>query len=200
MANPDWRPAAQYLGSRLGRATKEQHALAQAVGLPLKAATPGLIAAAHLRDHLAAVLDEPVRPPSFEQLELIEELSGWKKASDPRPQTHAVAHAVIDLLEVRRELEALKAFKPAKGDIAYEWSWWKDRTPGEVDEDRLRLISSIGDDGIVYFSGGGGWRARASRIEILFRAGDDARRQSRYEAQQRLQRWSISRASASPGI
>lgn len=174
MANPDWRPAAKRLRSRLARATKEQRVLAQSVGLNLKAATPNLIAAAKLRDHLAAALDEPVRPPSFEQLELIEELRDWHTASDPRPQTHAVAHAVIDLLEARRELEALEAFKPATGDIAYEWSWWKDRPPGEVDEDRLRVISSIGDDGVVYFSGGGGRRARASRIEVLFRSGDES--------------------------
>jgi Shedu protein SduA, C-terminal len=172
MANPDWRPAMRYLRSRVARATKEQHALAGSVGLELKATTPRLIAAAELRDHLANQLDESVRLPSFEQLELIEELSNWRKSSDPKPQTHAMAHAVIDLLEARRELEAISALKPARGDIVYGWSWWKDRRSNEVDQDRYRLISSVSDDGTVHFVGGGGRRARASQIEILFRADD----------------------------
>lgn len=186
MANADWQPAAKRLRSRLARATKEQRVLARSVGLNLKATTPNLIAAAQLRDHLASALDEPVRPPSFEQRELIDELSNWQMPSDPSPQTHAVAHAVIDLLEARRELEALEAFKPARGDIAYEWSWWKDRPPGEVDEDRLRVISSVTGDGTVYFSGGGGAGRGQVVSRSFFEPTTRAQKPPRHERQQRL--------------
>ncbi len=45
---------------------------------------------------------------------------------------------------------------------------------GRGDPQRLRLVSSISDDGVVYFQGGGGRRARVHRLDRIQRADDDS--------------------------
>lgn len=175
MSAPDWRGPAKHLRSRLAAADPAQRALAEKLGVELKARTPRLIAAALLRDRFAEELDQPIRPVSEAQIEFLEDLDFWAKRGDPKPTTYAVAYALIELLDTRRSLEFLRLEKPEAGDLVFlPLGSDRRRLHGSVDSDRLRMVSSIGDDGAFYFTGGGGARAPIRAIEILYRANDQS--------------------------
>ncbi|MBV9144186.1 MAG: DUF4263 domain-containing protein [Pseudonocardiales bacterium] len=59
-----------------------------------------------------------------------------------------------------------------------------------MDQQRLRLVASISDEGVVYFQGGGGRRADVHRLELLYRAEDESpeARKARYHAQAEARR------------
>jgi len=175
MSSPDWRGPAKHLRSRLALATPAQRELAEKLGVELKARTPRLIAGAFLRDRLAEELEQPVRSVSEAQLEFLNDLEYWSRRGDPRPSTYSVAYGLIEILDARRSLEYLRALKPRAGDVVYLPTSRERRGPEEpVASDRLRVISSIGNDGTVYFTGGGGAQAPVRAIEILHRADEDS--------------------------
>jgi hypothetical protein len=165
----------KHLQAQLAAAELGQRDLAKKVGLKLKPRTPRLIAAALLRDQLAEELDQPLRPVSEAQLAFLEDLEYWAKPADPNPATYAVAYALIEILDARRSLEYLRILKPPAGDIVYLPSSRESRTAGEpLPPDRLRIISSIGKDGTVYFTGGGGAQAPIRAIEVLHSVEDES--------------------------
>lgn len=174
MAAPDWRGPVKSLQDRLTGATPAQRQLAEKLGVELKARTPRLIADAILRDRFAEELEQPVRPVSEAQLEFLADLEYWSKRGDPKPSTYAVAYALIEILDARRSIEHLRVLKPSAGDVVYLPNSRERRGPGEsIASDRLRLVSSIGDDGTVYFTGGGGAQAPIRAIEILHPVAED---------------------------
>jgi hypothetical protein len=143
------------------------------LGMKLGARTPRLVAAAMLRDRLATELDHPIRPVSGAQIEFLKDLDDWTRRGDPKPSTYSVAYALIEILDARRSLDHLRLEKPRAGDLAFLPLRSDRRKPQvSVATDRLRMISSIGDDGTVYFTGGGGAQAPIRAVEILHRAGD----------------------------
>ena len=175
MSAPDWRGPSKHLRARLAAADPAQRALAEKLGLELKARTPRLIAAALLRDRFAEELDQQIRPVSEAQVEILDDLDFWAKRGDPKPTTYAVAYALIELLDARRSLEWLRLEKPRAGDLVFLRLGSDRRTPpGSVDIDRLRMVSSIGDDGTIYFTGGGGAQAPIRAVEVLHRANDQS--------------------------
>jgi hypothetical protein len=175
MASPDWKEPVKHLRARLARANEEQRELAQKLGLELKTRTPRLLAAALLRDHLAFELDLPVRMPSEAQLEFIDDLQFWSKRGDLKPATRAIAHALIEILDARRSLEYLLAERPRAGDVVYlPLSSDRRELAKPIAPDRLCIVSSIGDDGTVYFAGGGGAQAPIRAVEVRYRADDQS--------------------------
>jgi hypothetical protein len=173
MSSPDWRGAVKHLKARLATADPEQRALAEKLGMELGARTPRLAAAALLRDKLAAELDRPVRPVSEAQREFLEDLDYWNRRGDPKPSTYSVAYALIEILDARRSLDYLRLEKPRAGDLVFLPLRSDRRKPhGSIEIDRLRMVSSIGDDGTVYFAGGGGAQAPIRAVEVLHRADD----------------------------
>ena len=192
MSSANWRCAGATLRARLGPATADQRALAAKIGLTLRARIPARIAAAELSDHLGQLIGHEVSSPTDWQAEYIEQLAPWSERGDATPKTRATASAWIDVLLARRALEALTTLKPTVGDIVVEW---RDddqrRPPDELAPERRRIIASLGEHGTVHFRGGGGRRAPAYRIEVLYRADDDspaaqdARRLAELEATER---------------
>lgn len=160
--------------ARLAAATGAQHELAGHLGIALPGDAPALLAAAILRDALGAIIDAPPKPASSEQLEYVDDLSAWSTPADPQPSTHAIASALLTMLETRRALESLEVLQLRAGDVVVEWRRSDLRNDDELDPKRLRLVASITDDGTVYFQGGGGHRARVDRLELVHRAGDDS--------------------------
>jgi hypothetical protein len=169
----DWREPAARLRARLAAATEVQHELAAHLGIALPDAASALLAAAILRDALGATIDAPPRSASSEQLEYVDDLSAWSIPADPQPSTHAIASALLTMLEKRRALECLTALQLRAGDVVVEWRQ-SDLRNDELDPERLRLVASIADDGTVYFQGGGGRRARVDRLDLVHRADDDS--------------------------
>jgi hypothetical protein len=174
VAYSDWREPAARLRARLAAATRAQHELAGHLGIALPVAAPALLAAAILRDALGATIDAPPKPASTEQLEYADDLSVWSTPADPQPSTHAIASALLTMLETRRALECLEALQLRAGDVVVEWRRSDVRNDDERDPQRLRLVASIADDGTVYFQGGGGRRARVDRLDLVHRADDDS--------------------------
>lgn len=173
MSAPDWRAPAKHLRERLAKATPEQHRLAEKLGIKLKSRTPKLIASALLRDQVSRELGESVRAVSDFQQAFLDDLDFWAKRGDPKPTTYAVAYALIEVLSARRSLDYLCALKPRAGDVVY-LPGSRDRREPEtpIAADRLRLVSSIGDEGTVYFTGGGGAQAPIQAVEILHSVND----------------------------
>ena len=174
MPHSDWREPAALLRARLAAATGAQHELAGHLGIALPAAASALLAAAILRDALGATIDAPPKPASTEQLEYVDDLSAWSTPADPQPSTHAIASALLTMLEKRRALECLEALQLRAGNVVVEWRRSDLRNNDELDPQRLRLVASIADDGTVYFQGGGGRRARVDRLDLVHRADDDS--------------------------
>jgi hypothetical protein len=166
----DWREPAARLRARLAAATGAQHELAGHLGIALPADAPALLAAAIPRDALGAIIDAPPKPASTEQLEYVDDLSAWSTPADPQPSTHAIASALLTMLETRRALEWLEALQLRADDVVVEWRRSDLRNDDELDPKRLRLVASIADDGTVYFQGGGGHRARVDRLESIAEA------------------------------
>jgi Domain of unknown function (DUF4263) len=158
----------------LAPATAAQLDLAGRLGLTVPADAPGLLVAAMLRDALGPTIDAAPKPASAEQLEYLDDLSAWTTPEDPQPSTHAIASALLTMLETRRALECLEVLQLRAGDIVVEWRRSDRRTDDEVDPQRLRLVASIADDGTVYFQSGGGRRARVHRLNVVHRADDDS--------------------------
>jgi hypothetical protein len=131
-----------------------------------------LLAAALLRERLAEDLLEPEREPSSSQLEYLGDLDFWAKPREPRPDTALMASALIRLREARRTLQWLCMIKPCRGDVVVEFRRSDMRDDGDQDPDRQRLVASVGEDGVVHFAGGGGHRARVTRLEMRYRVGD----------------------------
>jgi hypothetical protein len=160
-----------------------------------------LVAAAELSDHLGALIGHAPSSPSAEQAEYLADLGPWSQHGDPTPTTRATASSWIDVLLARRALEALKAQKPAAGDIVVEWRHSDGRQwPHELPPERRRIVASVGEDGMVYFRGGGGRRAPAFRIDVIYRADDvsqpaqEARHLAEREASTRV--WALRRNEA----
>lgn len=174
MTHRDSRKPAAYLRSRLASATKAQIDLAEHLGIVLSVDMPALLAAAVLQDALGSTIGTPVRPPSSEQLEYIDDLAAWSTEGVSRPSTHATASALLTLLETRRALAWLDDLQLRTGDLVVEWQRQDARGEDEPDPQRLRLVASISDEGTVYFQGGGGRRARVDRLELLYRAEDES--------------------------
>lgn len=172
MSYDNWREPWRILRQRAGPATAEQRKLAEYLGVPLPRRVRHLVAAALLQDALSGVLGKgSTQPPSVGQLDYLHDLAPYRKSDDGSPKSAAVVSALIDLCLARRAAEALNAFKPARGDIAFEWARHLDlRSDVDYDPARLRIISSIGADGRVYFEGGGNRRTPAHLIEIVYRA------------------------------
>jgi hypothetical protein len=189
VTHDNWRAPASLLRAQMAGATKEQLDLARHLKLTtITKQTPALLAAGLLRDALGQMIGQPPREPSSEQLEYLNDLDFYACDTES-PSTHATASASLKLREIKQALDALEAIKPAAGDIVEFTSRYMHR--GQRDPHSRRLIKSIGDDGTVYFQGGGGQRSVPHRIQIVYRADDDstaaqkARLQAEAEAKMR---------------
>lgn len=155
-----WRDAVQVLEEATGPATPEQLELARRTGVEVKSDTPRIIAAAQLRSALAKELylsaDEPVREWTKVQLGILQQATGLSCA----PANEEEGEAWVSHLRLVQRLKSLEEQKPSQGDVVHT-------AAGEP-----AVISSIGEDGRVYFKGGRGFGAWPDQLSIVARAGD----------------------------
>ena len=121
------------------------------------------------------------------------EIGSNASGTTPKPKSAYEAEAWIDYFRLKGRMEALSALRLRKGDVVR-----RQGAASEVDE-----VASIGDDGVVYFTGG---RARAWPDELTVVAPADdtspsskqARRAAKNRASERSQRqqWSIAKSEA----
>lgn len=186
----DWRQADDIISAAMRDATREQLELARTASLRLDASTPSIIAAALLRLRLCEQLKMSVKTDSPREttIEWIQEL--WQGAEPPIvPETQEEADAWVDYLFLARNRESIRQLQLSEGDVV------------ATSDGLLAEVSSIGDDGRVYFRGGCGFKAWPDRLALVARTDDrsveasDARRQARNIAAERRPRtsWSLVR-------
>jgi hypothetical protein len=119
-----------------------------------------LVAAARLQNALGTEpgLGDPA-PANEIQHEILEDL-GSSDEADPLPADRREADAWIECLRLKARCRALERLQIEAGDIVKVES---------SDYDRLEEVSSIGNDGRVYFKGGLGGRAWPDVVTVRAR-------------------------------
>jgi hypothetical protein len=162
-----WRSAvtAMLTSASTSPATKEQVALAGMVGLTLHGDEPRTVVAELLEDHLApAIHGRHALPASEHQCSLLDDLCGDRGGPDRSSLTRRSASAWIRHYLTMSRLGALRELKLERGDVVDDLDRFVDGE-GEVHEMRSRhTVSSIGDDGLVYFKGGNGRCSTPTRL------------------------------------
>ncbi len=155
MSFRSWREADEVLAAATGSVTPKQQELANFVDRPIPPHTPSLVAAATLRLALAQELALPANRPVSDRYR--EWLQILRRPSDPAisPQTEEEADAWVTYLRLVRRRESLSKLKLNEGDIV-------ETNAGEVVE-----VSSIGQDGRVFFKGGRGFGAWPDLVSVV---------------------------------
>ena len=145
MSSKTWKEAIEIIKPIIGKATSSQQGLIIALGLKISRDLPHLVVAAKLRDHLAEDLALPFNvEPSNRFAALIEHLK-TEHDGNIKPQSNSEAEAWVNHLSLLRRVEHLERIKIEAGDIV------------EIQtENHFAEVSSIGDNGRVYFKGGCG--------------------------------------------
>ena len=167
MTHASWIPVVASLEKRVAAPTATLLDVAARLDIPVMETWPAMVLAATIQDGVDPILwDRPSRPPSDAQTSYLALLAKEVEESAPTPSSTAVAGAWIDVFLVRRTIAALRELKLQSGDIV-------DRRRGHGDNGLVRRfeISSIGDDGLVYFRGGNGQCGWPSGLRLVARAG-----------------------------
>lgn len=184
-----WREADEELAAATGLATSKQQELAEFAGRPMPLHIPRIVAAATLRLALAEELNIPAPRPIGDRYK--NRLQLLLRSSDPiiSPETEEEAEAWVAYLRLVRRRESLAEMKLHEGDIV-------ETKAGEMAE-----VSSIGQDGRVFFRGGRGFGSWPDLITVVARRNEhsdsatEARRQAENSAARRKgpSAWSLAR-------
>jgi hypothetical protein len=182
MSYKTWRDADKILAAATGSATPKQRELGELAHSPIPQSMPKIIAAVTLRLALAEPLSLPAPSPmtyrSKARLQLLHQ------PSDPviSPQSEEEADAWVTYLRLVRRRENLSRLKLSEGDLV-------EKKDGEVAE-----VSSIGQDGRVFFRGGGGFGAWPDLISVVARRAEntDLAKEARQKAENSAARHTVS--------
>lgn len=164
MSFESWRGAVVAIDHLLAPATAEHHALAAVAGIHLRPETPHLVAAAQLRLALQRHLHlRRIRHWNSEgQDTYVAELAARAGAPVPHYDTAEEGEAWIQVLHLQLRREALEQLRLSRGDIV--------QVVAETTEQRYEEVSSIGEDGAVYFKGNA--RAWPDQLTVHVQKGD----------------------------
>ena len=147
----------------LGKATSGQLSLINHLGIKISKDLPRLVVAAKLRDHLAYdIALSAATEPGARALSL---LALIKKDQDGNiePQSNAEAEAWVAHLRLLRRVEHLERIKIEAGDIVETST-----------ENQFVEVSSIGEEGRVYFKGGYGAGSWPDLLNVRARCTDNS--------------------------
>jgi hypothetical protein len=161
MVHVDWIGPLRHLHQFTGPPSARQKELANSLGLRVTDATPWGVAAVLIESHVSSVVwgttPKPVTEP---QNGLLGQL-GHPGAVDSR----RVASAWIEHYYATRCGDALKRWKPVRGDkVTLEHDRFDVATGEFYRTTTDGVISSIGDNGLIYFRGGNGKCGWATHI------------------------------------
>jgi hypothetical protein len=183
MSFKTWREADEVLAAATGPATPKQQALGKQANTEIPPDMPKLVAAAKLRLALAEELNLALSHSISDRYD--ERLEALVRASDlfVQPLTEEEAYSWVVHLRFVRRRECISALKLNEGDIV-------ETTDGEMAE-----VSSIGQDGRVFFKGGRGFGAWPDLISVVARSDESS--DAAIEARRHAENSAARRVSAS---
>jgi len=131
-----------------------------------------MVVAARIREQIDPILTgRPIRDPSEAQLDFLTRLAREAGETVATPSSLEVASAWIDVFLGRRTALALQSLKLQRDDVCD-----RRRVHDSPDLERKVLVqrvqvSSLRDDGLVYFRGGNGKCGWPSSLQVVARAG-----------------------------
>lgn len=193
MPHDNWRDAVADIRIATAGITPTQRQLASVAGVSLPEGLPKLVAAARLKAALGSELSiDPAIARSDIHDDIIGELETNDLRADPPPADGREADAWIYFLRLKHRQRHLERLQLHAGDIV--------EVSGSPSLEVVE-VSSIGDDGSIYFKGGRGARAWPDTVSVRCRRDDatDAARELRTRAanqaalRQRNTNWSIAK-------
>ncbi|XSG81115.1 MAG: Shedu anti-phage system protein SduA domain-containing protein [Methyloligella sp. ZOD6] len=164
MVHKDWRSAVAEIGKITGDASDQQHEIAAVAKITLSSRLPYLVAAARIQSALGSEIGatEATEVQAWQE-EILQQLSKGPTPNSSKPRDRREADALIKHLRLKKRSQSIKSLKLNSGDIV--------QFDGNVAE-----ISSIGDDGRVYFKGGAGAGAWPDLLTVACRRDDKSKR------------------------
>ena len=161
MTHTSWRDAASAICRKISPCDDEQRAIASAVGAQIPESLPRIVAAARLRSIVAGRFGLTPQKSSEAQREYLALLAEEASHEIPRPDSDEESRSWVEYFYLKRRREALRTLRLSKGDLVSQGS-----PSDQVDE-----VASIGDNGIVHFTGGRS-RAWPDQLTIVARSSD----------------------------
>lgn len=162
-----WRPALEAVRASLGPPSGELADLARRLDVEFERTWPAFVVAAAVRDRVDPLLHErPVQPPTEAQEDYLSTLSHEVGVVVNPPRTLREASGWIDFLLATRTAAVLAQMKPNRGDVVDKF-----RVSEGGERGSRHVISSIRDDGLVYFRGANGYCGWASSLQMIARVG-----------------------------
>jgi hypothetical protein len=163
---PDWVEPVRLLTAWVGSATAEQVGLAEKLGLPVAGNAPRGVMVALLEDRLRPALHGMEPDAATErQRAFLRELGGEHHA-DPG-LTKTVASAWIDYHLTLRTIGALQSLRPVCGNVVVRHHQVAFPDGSTESYDAEHVVSSVQDDGLIFFKGGNGQCAWPSNLTSL---------------------------------
>jgi len=162
MSASNWRDAVKALTEAIEPISPTQKKIAVLAGVSISDTTPRIVSAAKLR--LALSRELHLRGPLEARDDSVEWIARlWPGPNPPiSPDTQEEANAWIEYLFLLRRRASLLELCPNEGDIV--------ATPDGV----YAEVSSIGENGRLYFKGGGGFGAWPDQVSVVARVDDES--------------------------
>jgi len=162
MAFRSWCEVDKVLAAATEPATSKQRELGQQANTHIPPQLPKIVAAAMLRLALAKELNLPAASPVSDRCKLRLKILRRRSDGSIYPQTEEEAEAWVTYLRLVRRRESLSKLKLDEGDIV------------KTKDGELAEVSSIGQDGRVFFKGGRGFGTWPDLISVIARSDDDS--------------------------
>lgn len=162
MAYNDWREPIRLLAEGNGCATREQRDLATLLDMQFKRDEPRKIATARLEVE-PAIHGRVASAATEAQLVFLREIA--PEDASLEGITRRVASAWIDYYLAERSIDALRRLQPQRGDRVVKSELVSLTDQASLPRTSSHTVSSIGADGRVYFTGGGGAGAWPSQLQ-----------------------------------
>jgi hypothetical protein len=162
-----WAPAFEAVCASVGPPSPELVDLAQRLDVKYGRNWPGKVLVAAIRDRIDPLLfHRPIPDPTDSQEAYLATLSREVGLVVESPRTLREASAWIEVLLATRSAAALSRMRPNRGDVVD-----KIRGSSHGEDGSRHVISSIRDDGLVYFRGGNGYCGWVSSLRMIARSG-----------------------------
>ncbi len=169
MVHSSWEGAVKAIRRMIGDCDDDLRTFAGVVGVEIPRTLPRVVAEARVRTAVDIRLGVVPNGISNGQHEWLVDLAKAASVATPTVDSYGEAHAWIQFFLLADRMHRLSELRLATGDVV---SW-------HSSNDQYEVVSSIGDDGKVYFAGGRGAQAWPDQLTMVARHGDTSERSAR---------------------